>query len=118
MALIKEMYQTTYKLREQLKQPYPLSDDDRDGYIARVNELLELRQRYLDQGAAPETEMEQKAAREVLEMNKDVQQMLAERQQMIQQDLNKLKKKRQTGRRYENPYAGPSPDGMFFDSKK
>lgn len=118
MANLKELYMTTRALYDHLQDDLPGQDDARDTYIARVNELLDEREQMMSSLLIPASDNEKKVGQEILRLNETIQSKLKTRQQRIQTDINTLSKKKKTGKQYENPYGGPTPDGVFFDSKK
>ncbi|PRO65630.1 flagellar protein [Alkalicoccus urumqiensis] len=118
MAGFKGLYQTTKALHAHVQMPYPKEDDERDAYIERVTALLSERQEHLDAAGRPQSEAEEKIAREIIRLNQEIQPRLEGVQKEIQQNIQGLGRKRKTSQRYENPYTGPTVDGIFFDSKK
>lgn len=115
---LRELYAVSRGLYDHLQEDFPQGDDERDQYIQRVNELLDQREQLMSSLQRPAAPAEVKVAQEIFRLNEGIQMKLKTNQQRIQTDINKLTKKRNTGRRYENPYDGPTPDGVFFDSKK
>lgn len=118
MATLKELYVTTRALYDHLQEEFPGKDDARDTYITTINQLLDEREQLMQSIPVPASDAEKKVGNEVLRLNESIQKKLQTSQQRIQTDINSLSKKKKTGRQYENPYGGPTPDGVFFDSKK
>lgn len=117
MSVIKELHQLTEGLLYHLEKQLP-KDEGREEYIEGIDSFLEKRQKLLDQLTRPEGAEESRLAAELIEMNKTVNIKLSAVQSRIRSDINQLKKRKNTGKKYENPYNGPTADGVFFDSKK
>ncbi|SDO45189.1 hypothetical protein [Alkalicoccus daliensis] len=118
MTNLRELYASTRALYDHLLEDFPKEDEKRDNYIEKVNQLLDQREQLMTSLQPPSTSGEKKVAQEIFRLNKEIQEKLKTNQQRIQTDINQLNQKKNTGRRYENPYDGPTPDGVFFDSKK
>ncbi|QKS72307.1 hypothetical protein FLK61_37370 [Paenalkalicoccus suaedae] len=111
------IYKGTQELHAHLSKPMP-TDDTRDTYIETVTDMLAAREELLVGVEPPSNDDEEVVAKEIVEMNKVIQMKLKIFQGIIQQDINKLKHRKKSGQKYENPYDGPTTDGIFFDSKK
>lgn len=117
MSVISDLHLITEDLHEHLAQPLP-KDKGREEYIETIDACLVKRETLLTELKRPEGEKETQLANELMSMNEVVNQRLKAVQVEIRMDINQLKKRKKTGKKYENPYDGPTTDGVFFDSKK
>ncbi|WP_026691417.1 hypothetical protein [Alteribacter aurantiacus] len=92
--------------------------EEREAYIAALTEMLEKRGEILaDMGDAFSAE-ERVLLKEAVDMNGFIEGRLQEELGFIKMDINELKRKKTTGRRYENPYGDSGPiDGAFIDKR-
>lgn len=111
-----ELHTLTKALYRHLQQPLP-KDEGREDYIETIESYLGKRQPLMDKIARPEGQDEE-LANEMITMNQEINARMGAIQAEIRMDLNRLNKRKQTGKKYENPYDGPTADGVFFDSKK
>ncbi|MFB5660933.1 flagellar protein [Alteribacillus sp. HJP-4] len=120
MAVVKELFMTTKKLHDHVISPLPKELDARDQYIEELQELLETRASLLEEMKIRKTfsEAELAIGREMVRMNENIQMRLEAAQGELRLGLQELKKKKQSSRRYDRPYSGPTVDGVFFDQKK
>ncbi|QOR66243.1 flagellar protein FliT [Cytobacillus suaedae] len=116
MSSVKALYLATKELYDLLQKP--VSNEDRESLIPKVEELLDARQSLIEQVSPPYTDGEKKLGAEVVKLNKVVDEKLALLKQEIQLDINQLKKKKTSTNKYTNPYESVSSDGMFFDKRK
>ncbi|WP_110112516.1 hypothetical protein [Bacillus sp. CGMCC 1.16541] len=114
------VFQTLYDLTKSLHTHVgttPL-EEERDEYIARVDELLEARQALLPHIVAPMSVEEKKQAQDMIKMNHEIDQALVIIKEHVAIDIRKLKTKKTQADRYVNPYVNVSFDGTFYDKKK
>ncbi|MDG5786661.1 flagellar protein [Evansella sp. AB-P1] len=116
-SVLKEVHEITKELHDHLILEFP-KDEGREEYIEKIEKLLGMRESLMQQLDRPNGEEEVMLAQEILEMNKIVNVRMNAAFGVIRMDINSLKKRKQTGLKYENPYDGPTADGVFFDSKK
>lgn len=115
MATVNELFIVTKELLDHLKTPLP--KEEREPYIEKVEELLETRQRLLNQfqgNVAAATDKQK--AETIVQWNKEIAQRLQIYLNTIKIDMNKLKQQKDTGMKYENPYNAAT-DGFFIDKK-
>ncbi|WP_416147227.1 flagellar protein [Salipaludibacillus sp. HK11] len=117
MSTLSSLYQLTKELNDHLTKPLP-KDEGREEYIETIEAYLSKRQTLMSDLTRPAGEQETTLANELIEMNQVVNQRMKAVQGLIRVDINQLKKRKTTGKKYENPYDGPTADGVFFDSKK
>ncbi|MGJ9384776.1 flagellar protein [Salipaludibacillus sp. CF4.18] len=116
MSAITELHTVTKALYGHLQQTMP-KDEGREEYIEVIENYLGERQPLMDKVSQP-SGAEEEFANDVVKMNKEINLKMVAIQAEIRMDLNRLKMRKQTGKKYENPYDGPTSDGIFFDSKK
>ncbi|WP_280769530.1 flagellar protein [Salipaludibacillus daqingensis] len=117
MSVLSDLHQITKELSDHLSEPLP-KDEGREEYIEMIDSHLAKRQKLLNELQRPVGEQETKLANELIEMNENVNRRMQVVQGEIRTDINQLKKRKTTGKKYENPYSGRTADGVFFDSKK
>jgi flagellar protein FliT len=111
-----KLYQVTEQLYEHVVQP--LEKDGRDSYIGKLSELIEERARIIEAiGGVKPTEGEAVILKRAVERNEQMGPRLQEVLNSVKKDMLNLKKKKQTGQRYENPYDHAPLDGAFIDKK-
>lgn len=117
MASVKQFYEATKQLLIHVEKPMP--KEEREEYIEKLQQLLALRDELIQafQGPAKSSE-ELKMAEEIVAWNKQINERLSGNLSIIKVEMNKLKKQKDTGKRYENPYQHDPIDGMFIDKKK
>ncbi|MDV2886264.1 flagellar protein [Alkalihalophilus pseudofirmus] len=118
MSLVKELYIATQSLYEHVGKPLPKEDDSRDQFIAIIDLKLEHRAALIEQIEREDlTAGEKKLGDELIKLNTKLNARLEVIKAEIQANLSELKVKKQTHRKYENPYDGPTTDGVFFDKR-
>ncbi|GAE26538.1 flagellar protein [Halalkalibacter wakoensis JCM 9140] len=118
MSVVKDLYLKTDALFQLASQPLPKDHDERDRFIAKVDEMLAERDELIANVNSKQlTEVEKRLGQELLKLNANLQQRLAQIQAEIRANLTDIKQKRETSRKYENPFDGPTSDGVFFDKR-
>lgn len=118
MASIKELFVATKQLFDHVEKPLP--KEEREQYLEELEEILNRREQLIAtfDGRQPETEDEKKMATLIVQWNKQMNTRLTTYLTMIKKDISSLKKQKDTGKRYENPYQHAPIDGAFIDKKK
>ncbi|MFC4736984.1 hypothetical protein ACFO4L_10335 [Bacillus daqingensis] len=117
MAQLRSLYETSKALYDHVQVPMPKDGEARDTYIDTVNDLLERREQFTNGVRPPETKAETRIAREIIRLSKQIAKELESGKAAIQKDI-RSHEQRKRAVQYENPYSGPTPDGVFVDSKK
>ncbi len=117
MSLMKDIYLQTSTLIDFLKE-FPEGDEERDLFLGQLNQRLEERERIIKQmEGQPLSEQEKKLGHELIKLNKKLTERMEQIQTIIRANLAQLEKKKESGLKYENPYEGPTSDGVFFDQQ-
>ena len=118
MANIKDLFLITKQLFDHLEKPLP--KEEREEYLQHLEQLLNGREQLIENFDArqPQTDEEQKMATLIVQWNKQMNERLTAYLALIKKDINSLKKQKDTGKKYENPYQHAPIDGAFFDKKK
>ncbi|WP_100374033.1 flagellar protein [Bacillus sp. FJAT-45037] len=118
MSVVKELFVTTRSFVEFVGQPIPEDEEAREEYLKKINEELAKREPLIAQVDRENlTESEKALGAELVKLNEKLTERLAIISSQIQDDLKKIKIKKQTGHKYEHPYEGPTADGVFFDKR-
>lgn len=117
MNRLDSLYNTTNEIIKTLNKTYT-DVDDRTKIISEVNELLEQRDVILEGIKPPYTEEEESVGKEVVMMDLKIKEKMEDLYKSVQTDLRKLKQKKDSNKRYMNPYQGmKTVDGMYMDDK-
>ncbi|ADU31840.1 flagellar protein FliT [Evansella cellulosilytica] len=89
----------------------------REDYIEKLNALIEKRASIITSITREATDKEKLLLKQAANLNEQMTQKLQEVLHAIKRDMQSLKKKKDTGQRYENPYNYAPIDGAFIDKK-
>lgn len=106
-----------FRLTLQLIEALENSNADRDVKIQRVQELLAKREVAMDALAEPYLEDEMAMGMQLVELNGKLTRLMEQEKGRIQKDIRSLNVKKETHRKYVNPYQGMAIDGVFYDKK-
>lgn len=95
-----------------------MGEEERDETIAKVEQLLTLRDQLQKALTPPFTEEEQAFGQEVLRNEAIFQKKLASAYQSIRQDLSVTQSKKSHMTNYMNPYRNIGQDGAYYDTKQ
>ncbi|MBM7704481.1 hypothetical protein [Metabacillus iocasae] len=116
MSMLHQLYEVTKALHTHVATSP--SEEQRDAYIQRVDELLDARQALLSHVTKPASLEEKALAQEMITMNQAIDRALVGIKEQVAVDIRKLKIKKTKTDRYANPYANVSFDGTFYDKRK
>ncbi|MDX8363829.1 flagellar protein FliT [Cytobacillus sp. IB215665] len=116
MSVIKELYQVTKQLFELLQTD--INKSDRDEQIERIQHLLTERTQFIEKLAPPYSTGEKRVGAEIVTLNKQIDAKLLAMKDEIKLDIAGLKKKKQSQKKYINPYNTRTVDGVFYDKRK
>lgn len=92
---------------------------DRDQTIHRIEELLNQREELLPHIKGPFSPEESIAGKRLMQLNEELDVLLATFRAYIQKDMNELEQKKASATRYVNPYASVQEhDGVFYDKRQ
>lgn len=91
---------------------------DRDRLIEQILALIDKRERLLTDIQPPFSNHDQELGQKMVKMNKAIDEKLALLRQEIKRDMNGIKQKKTTVRKYANPYENLQADGVYFDKRK
>ncbi|MCM3760677.1 flagellar protein [Alkalihalobacillus oceani] len=115
---MKDLYLLTAELVTFVKQPLPEDHDERDAFLVKLDERLQKRESLLKKLDGDSfSPAERKLGDEIIKLNGRLNERLEQIQMEIRKNLADLKEKKKTGRKYENPYDGPTSEGIFFDKR-
>lgn len=115
MNPVKDFYLTTKELIQLIEEK---KVDDRVKRIAEIERLLAKRDACLKEVKKPLTDGEKILAQQAVQLNEKLVILLNEEKIGIQQDIRQLNIKKESNRKYVNPYASLQTDGAFFDKRK
>jgi flagellar protein FliT len=118
MSAIKELFLQTQALFELANQPFPKDDEEREQLIAKLDQGLEEREGLITKiDAATLSEPEKRLGQELVKLNKRFNERMEQIRAEIRANISEVKMKKVQARKYENPYEGPTSDGIFFDKR-
>lgn len=114
MQSLKEFKDITQQIIHQLEVCFL---EDREKAIEEVEVLLQKRSELLPKIQSPKTEAERELGCEVLLLEKNMQNLMEEKKQLIKKDIQNLKKQKKSSESYLNPYQSLLVDGIYYDKK-
>jgi flagellar protein FliT len=91
---------------------------ERDQVIQKIEDLLAKREELTKNMNPPFTVKEKEAGQKIVQLNQILVKQLEQIKQDIQHDIIKMKAQKETAKKYMNPYANATIDGIFYDKKK
>lgn len=118
MSTLKELYLITKELYDHLQNDLPESMDERDAYIEEIHKFIHKREQLLaNLQTVKLDENGKKLAEVIMKLDTSIKQILQKEKGLIQRDLANIKIKKKTKAKYENPYDGPTVEGIYFDKR-
>lgn len=114
MSAVIEFHQLTTELIQLLET----AEMDRDGKIARTEELLSQREALMKSITPPYSPEEVEVGKQINQLNMKLSQHLQTEKASVQKDIKGLQTKKETNTKYVNPYQSFATDGMFYDKRK
>lgn len=93
-------------------------EEKRDETIAKINQLLELRDQLQTQIGAPFTKEEEVLGKELIDLETTLQKKLASYTESIRRDIAVSQSKKSNMKSYINPYQNMARDGAYYDTKQ
>lgn len=117
MSVVKQLYLETSALVNFVDH-FPTKEEEREQFFVELDERLAKRDHLIKQiDAQSLTENEKKLGHELLKLNNHLTERMGKIRTSIRRNITELEMKKETGLKYENPYDGPSSDGIFFDTQ-
>lgn len=117
MTILTQLLSQTVELQKHVEQGLPADDDERMVFINQLDAWLVQRGQLIEQLVDHTTEPDEYDVRdELIKRNSIFQEKLLLLQHQIRRDLKQVQLKKETGRKYEQPYDGMT-DGAFFDKR-
>ncbi|MDQ0206757.1 hypothetical protein [Alkalicoccobacillus murimartini] len=117
MTILTQLLSQTAELQKHIETGLPIGDDERMAFIKQLDIGLinrgELINQLKDYQVKP---AEEEIKEDVLKQNAAFQARLTMLQNQIRIDLKQIQLKKETGRKYEQPFDGMT-DGAFFDKR-
>ena len=94
-----------------------LPENEREAYIQKTDDFLDQRFTLMRQVDFQSAEVE-KVKEVLLKQDRAIKQLLEQHQQIIKDDIKRLKVQKEKGKQYANPYASVGMnDGVFYDKR-
>ncbi|TSB48333.1 flagellar protein [Alkalicoccobacillus porphyridii] len=117
MTILTQLLSQTAELQKHVEQGLPADDDERMEFINQLDAWLVQRGQLIEQLTDHTTDPSEFEIRdELVKRNAVFQENLHQLQNQIRRDLKQIQIKKETGRKYEQPYEGMT-DGAFFDKR-
>lgn len=117
MSRLDALYQITVQLHALLSED--MTVDNRESLLEKVNTLLDQRALEMKQVTPPYTEAEQTRGKDIVRLNKAVEEKMNHLFADLKKEIQHVKKQKQSNYSYINPYGKmTSTDGMYVDSKQ
>ena len=115
MNPVKEFYELTIQIIELMENS---GEQDRDSKIEKIEGMLQKREALMVEIKPPFSSEENELGKKIIELNKKLEGLMETEKVLIQKDIKDLNIKKQSNKKYTNPYQSLSTDGMFYDRKK
>ena len=117
MSILTQLLHQTAELQKHVESGLPPGDEERMDFIRTLDDGLIERGKLIDQLADYIVKPSEHERRdEVLKQNTSFQAKILMLQNQIRRDLQQIHIKKETGRKYEQPFEGMT-DGAFFDKR-
>ncbi|MGG1594093.1 flagellar protein FliT [Terribacillus saccharophilus] len=117
MNRVQALYDTTAQLDTLVSQP--VTSENREEVVQSLTALLEVRSSQMEELKPPFTTEENNLGKELLPMNKRISKKVQHIFDQLKVDIRTIKKQKQSGKKYINPYASMQTlDGRFLDKRK
>ncbi|RYM05914.1 hypothetical protein EWH99_04625 [Sporolactobacillus sp. THM7-7] len=112
---LQKIYDQTVALERLIDQ---YDREKRDGWIGKLQELLDARGRLVEQLSGPRSNKERAVVEKIVAVNQKIGEGLQSIKMDILKDMHQFRMRKHTVSRYRNPYTGPTKDGMFLDKRE
>lgn len=94
------------------------NESDQDKKIQQIESLLAERETIIKNIVPPFTQEEQALGKELVVYEETLQALLNKEKKIIQQEIKNISIRKQSTKKYTNPYESLSTDGIFYDKQK
>lgn len=94
------------------------NESDQDKKIQQIESLLAERETIIKNIVPPFTQEEQALGKELVVYEETLQTLLNKEKKIIQQEIKNISIRKQSTKKYTNPYESLSTDGIFYDKQK
>ena len=117
MNRVQALYDTTSELDLLVSQI--VTAENREEVVHSLTALLNVRSEQMDKLKPPFTPEEKQLGKELLPLNERINKQVQQIFEQLKVDLRTIKKQKQSGKKYINPYASMQTlDGRFLDKRK
>jgi flagellar protein FliT len=117
MNRVQALYDTTAQLDTLVSQP--VTAENREEVVQSLTALLEVRSGQLEELKPPFSTEENLLGKELLPMNERISKQVQNIFDQLKTDIRTIKKQKQSGKKYINPYGSMHTlDGRFLDKRK
>ncbi|WP_277673848.1 flagellar protein FliT [Piscibacillus halophilus] len=115
MSAVKELYQATHQMVSQFKQAKQYS---RDELVSIFEDFVSQRDQLMKNIQGPYTDEEKQLGKHIIKLDQELKVLANDYLGSIQRDISMVSKKKQSNKKYINPYANLyGTDGSFIDKK-
>lgn len=114
MSVLNQFYHLTNEMIQLLEN----SQGERDDKITQVEMVLNQREALINEIVPPYTTEEVEVGHKLIQLNEKLSQLLHAEKISIHKDIKDLQTKKESNKKYINPYKSLSTDGMFYDKRK
>ncbi|QXE00946.1 flagellar protein FliT [Terribacillus sp. DMT04] len=117
MNRVQALYDTTLQLDTLVSQQ--VTAENREEVVQSLTKLMEVRSQQMEGLQAPFSPEEEKLGKALLPLNERISSQVEQIFEQLKIDMRTIKKQKQSGKKYINPYASMQTlDGRFLDKRK
>jgi flagellar protein FliT len=117
MNRVQALYDTTVRLDTLVSQQ--VSSENREEVVQSLTKLMEARDLQMEELKPPFSPEEEQLGKELLPLNERISSHVQQIFDQLKIDIRTIKKQKQSGKKYINPYASMQTlDGRFLDKRK
>jgi flagellar protein FliT len=117
MNRVQALYDTTLELDTLVSQQ--VTTENREVVVQSLTELMKARSQQMEELQPPFSPEEEKLGRALLPLNERISSSVQQIFDQLKIDMRTIKKQKQSGKKYINPYASMQTlDGRFLDKRK
>ncbi|GGL54419.1 hypothetical protein [Sporolactobacillus putidus] len=113
--MFRELYDQTLAIKKLLDQA---DQTDRERLIKKLQRMFDKRGEILKHLPGVTSDEDKELIREVADMNHGINTAMQGVKQSIVNDMNQFRHHKHSVSRYQNPFQGPTKDGMFLDKRE